>query len=39
MSYVSLMIPFVLGYIVWAWRAMNRDKITMDEVQNDAHHY
>ncbi len=39
MSYVSLMVPFVLAYITWAWRVMNRDKITMDEVQDDAHHY
>jgi len=39
MAYVSLMIPFVLAYIIWAWRVMDRDKITIDEVQNDAHHY
>jgi len=39
MSYVSLMVPFVLAYIAWAWRVMNRDKITIEEVQNDAHHY
>jgi len=39
MSYVSLMIPFVLGYIIVVWRIMNRDKITVDEVKNDPHHY
>ena len=39
MSYVSLLVPFVLAYIFWAWRAMNRTKITIDEVRNDAHHY
>ena len=39
MAYVSLMVPFVLAYIIWAWRVMDRDKITIDEVQNDAHHY
>ena len=39
MSYVSLMVPFVLGYIIWAWRAMNSKKITIDDIKNDPHHY
>jgi len=39
MSYVSLMVPFVLAYIIWAWRAMNRDKMTIKEVKSDSHHY
>jgi len=39
MSYVSLMVPFVLGYIIWAWRAMNSKKMTINEVKNDPHHY
>lgn len=39
MSYVSLMVPFVLGYIIVVWRAMDRDPITADEIQNDPHHY
>ena len=39
MSYVSLMVPFVLGYIVIVWRVMNRKKITVDEIENDPHHY
>jgi len=39
MSYVSLMVPFVLSYIAWAWHVMDKTKITIDEVQNDAHHY
>ncbi len=39
MSYVSLMIPFVLGYIIVVWRAMNKDKVTVDEIKNDPHHY
>jgi len=39
MSYVSLMVPFVLAYIAWAWRVMDRKQLTLDEVQNDAHHY
>ncbi len=39
MSYVSLMIPFVLAYIVYAWRAMNKKKITEDEIASDSHSY
>ena len=39
MSYVSLMVPFVLGYIIWAWRAMNSKKISIEEVKNDPHSY
>ncbi|HIP29717.1 MAG TPA: cytochrome d ubiquinol oxidase subunit II [Sulfurospirillum arcachonense] len=39
MGYVSLMVPFVLGYIVIVWRAMDKTKITSDEIQADKHHY
>lgn len=39
MSYVSLMIPFVLAYIVYFWRAMNRKKITEEEIQEESHVY
>lgn len=39
MSYVSLLVPFVLGYIALVWRAMNRSKITVDEIAGDPHHY
>ena len=39
MSYVSLLVPFVLGYIIIVWRIMNRKKISVDEVKNDPHHY
>lgn len=39
MAYVSLLVPFVLGYIVIVWRIMNRKKMTVDEVKNDPHHY
>ena len=40
MSYVSLMVPFVLAYIAYAWRAMDRVKITEDEINApDAHNY
>ena len=39
MSYVSLMVPFVLAYIVAVWRAMDREPITVEEIENDPHHY
>jgi cytochrome d ubiquinol oxidase subunit II len=40
MSYVSLMVPFVLAYIAYAWYAMDRVKITKEEIEApDAHHY
>lgn len=40
MSYVSLMIPFVIAYIVFAWRAINKKNINRDEVTaDDAHVY
>lgn len=37
MSYVSLLVPFVLGYISFVWRAMDKEKITKKEM-NSSHH-
>lgn len=39
MSVVSILIPFVLAYIIYAWRAMNKKKITIEEVKSDSHSY
>ena len=39
MSYVSLLIPFVVAYIAVAWRAMDRHKITKDELDQTKHKY
>jgi cytochrome d ubiquinol oxidase subunit II len=39
MSYVSLMIPFVLAYIIYFWRAMNKKKITEQEIKEESHVY
>lgn len=39
MSYVSLMVPFVLAYIWYAWKAINNKKIDADEMENDSHVY
>ena len=35
MFYVSLLVPFVLAYIVYAWRAIDKKKITQEEIKND----
>lgn len=35
MFYVSLLVPFVLAYIVYAWRAIDKKKLDKDEIQND----
>jgi cytochrome d ubiquinol oxidase subunit II len=39
MSYVSLMVPFVIAYIVWAWRAINNKKLDLEELRNEDHLY
>ena len=39
MSYVSLMVPFVIAYIWYAWRSINRKKITEEEMQEESHAY
>ena len=35
MSVVSLFIPFVLGYIVYVWHAMDSKKITKEEIKHE----
>ena len=35
MSVVSLFIPFVLGYIFWAWRAIDKKQITEEEILDE----
>jgi cytochrome d ubiquinol oxidase subunit II len=39
MSYVSILIPFVLAYIVYAWRALDLHKINKEEMKDDKHLY
>ncbi|TEY03157.1 cytochrome d ubiquinol oxidase subunit II [Campylobacter sp. US33a] len=39
MAYASLLVPFVLAYITYVWRAMDREKITREEIANDDHAY
>lgn len=33
MAIVSLLIPFVLAYIIFAWRAIDRKRITQEEIE------
>ena len=35
MFYVSLLVPFVLAYIVYAWRAIDKKKLTKEEIKTD----
>lgn len=39
MSYVSLLVPFVLAYIWYAWKSMNKNKVTQEEMDNESHVY
>lgn len=39
MTYVSLMVPFVIAYIWYTWRLMNNKKIDADEMGEDIHVY
>lgn len=40
MGYVSLMVPVVIGYIWLTWRAINKHKITKEEINSkDTHSY
>ena len=35
MFWVSLLVPFVLAYIIYAWRAIDKKKLTKEEIQTD----
>lgn len=39
MAYVTILIPFVLAYIFYAWRAIDRKKITAREMKEGGHTY
>lgn len=39
MSYVSLLVPFILTYIFFAWRAITSKKIDQDELEEEGHIY
>lgn len=39
MSVVSLLIPFVLAYIFWAWRSIDRGGISSEQLEETEHKY
>ena len=39
MMFVSLLVPFVIAYIWHAWKSMNVNKITVDEMNLNEHKY
>ena len=39
MAYVSILVPFVLAYIWYAWRSIDQRKIDAKEMQGDGHAY
>lgn len=38
MAYVSILIPFVFAYIWYFWRAMNRKKLSAEEMESHENH-
>ncbi|MCK9422523.1 MAG: cytochrome d ubiquinol oxidase subunit II [Bacteroidales bacterium] len=39
MSYVSLLVPFVIAYIWYAWKSINNKKIDSEEMRTEGHTY
>lgn len=39
MAFVSILVPFVLAYIIYAWRAIDNRQITSEELKKDEHSY
>ena len=39
MAWVSLGIPFVVAYIWWAWKAMNKQRLSTDELEQKNEHF
>jgi cytochrome d ubiquinol oxidase subunit II len=39
MSWVSLLVPFVIGYIAYTWRSMSKKKVSEDDLENDTMAY
>ncbi|MEI6142330.1 MAG: cytochrome d ubiquinol oxidase subunit II [Mariniphaga sp.] len=39
MSYVSLLVPFVIAYIWYAWRSIDNKKIDIEEIHAETHVY
>lgn len=39
MAYVSILVPFVLAYIIYAWRSLDKKKIDAEEMGGGGHAY
>jgi cytochrome d ubiquinol oxidase subunit II len=39
MAVVSLFVPVVLAYIIYAWRALEKKKLRLEDLENDGHTY
>lgn len=39
MSFVSILIPFVIGYIAYVWYSMDKKKLTPSELEETSHKY
>ena len=39
MAYVSILVPFVLAYIFYAWRSIDNRKIDKKEISEGGHAY
>lgn len=39
MMYVSFIVPFVIGYIWYAWKSINNKRITEEEMKTEGHIY
>ena len=39
MAVVSLFVPFVIAYIFYAWRALEKKKLSLDDLESDGHAY
>lgn len=39
MSYVSIIVPFVIAYIAYVWRSMDHRKLTPEEIESSTHKY
>jgi cytochrome d ubiquinol oxidase subunit II len=39
MMYVSFIVPFVMGYIWYAWKSINNKRITAEEMKSEGHIY
>ncbi|HDP54881.1 MAG TPA: cytochrome d ubiquinol oxidase subunit II [Bacteroidetes bacterium] len=39
MTYISFLVPVVIGYIFYAWRSIDKKKINADDVKDDSGHH